>query len=482
VTGFPAIAVEGVAKRFGATQALDAVSFAVDEGEVHALVGENGAGKSTLIKILAGVHQQDTGRLLILGEPRELHGPDAAASAGVALVPQDVRVVPNLSVAENVMLGHLPVRRILGMVPVLDRHSLDEGAARALARLNFHPDVDGPAGSLPYAERQLVAIARALSRDARVLVLDEPTAALERREVNRLFDTVRALAAQGVAVIFISHRLDEVIEIADRCTVLRDGRVVGQVARGAFDADWLVRAMTGRDIEELHRPHAGSFGAPMLEASVGTSGDVQVRTREVLGLAGLLGSGTSTLLRRLFGAEGAAELQVRGVATTVAHPAAAISAGLGMVPGERTSGLVMDLSIRDNIALPSLGRRISDEMIAELMEQLDIRPRDPDRRVRELSGGNQQKVIFAKWLAARAEILLLDEPTQGVDIGAKRQIHRLMRDFAERGGAILFASSEAHEVMALSDKVAALRQGQIVAQMERGGDYTERTLRQALGG
>ncbi len=490
----PAIVIDTVSKRFGGTQALDGVSLALQAGAVHAVVGENGAGKSTLIRILGGIHRPDEGRVLVEGRPVELHGPDAAASCGIAVVSQDLRLAPNLTVAENVMLGHLPSRRAFGLFPVVDRARLRERAQAALDRLKFRPALDGPAGALPYAERQLVAIARALSREARILVLDEPTAALERREVGRLFETVRALAAQGVAVLFISHRLDEVIDLADECTVLRDGRVVGSAARGAFDADWIVRRMTGRDLEELHRPHARDFGDPVLDATVDAaplaSGELRLHGRQVLGLAGLLGCGATPLLRRLFGAEGKATLRLGAREVALGHPADAIRAGLGLVPGERAAALVPGMSVRDNILLASLDgpagkrpdRAALDRLVAELMETLDIRPRDPSRKVRELSGGNQQKVIFARWLVAESGILLLDEPTQGIDIGAKAQIHRLMHDFAARGGAILFASSETHEVMAMSDTVLALRQGRVVARLDRGGDYTERALRQALGG
>ncbi|HEX9462966.1 MAG TPA: sugar ABC transporter ATP-binding protein [Alphaproteobacteria bacterium] len=489
-----AIAIEAVSKRFGGTQALDDVSLALSPGAVHAVVGENGAGKSTLIKILGGVVRPDQGRVLVAGRPQDFQSPADALAAGIAAVSQDVRVVPGLTVAENVMLGHLPARRALGLLPIVDRRRMRDEARAALARLNFDPDLDQPAGALTYAGRQLMAIARALSQQARVLILDEPTAALERREVGRLFDTVRALAEQGVAVLFISHRLDEVVEIADDCTVLRDGRVVGQAARGVFDADWLVRRMTGRDLEELHRPHALEFGAAVLEADVPAEPpgprELRLRAGQVLGLAGLLDCGATGLLRRLFGAEGAIRLRRRGSDATFAHPADAIAAGVGLVPGERSSALVLGLSIRDNIVLPNLrrfrrlrlGRREIDGLVGRLMDELDIRPRDAERLVRELSGGNQQKVIFAKWLAARADLLLLDEPTQGIDVGAKVAIHRLMREFAAEGGAIIFASAEAHEVLALSDAVLALRRGRVVARLKRGVDYTERTLRAALGG
>ncbi|MBV8535315.1 MAG: sugar ABC transporter ATP-binding protein [Alphaproteobacteria bacterium] len=482
------LTVEAVSKRFGGTQALARVSLELPPGRVHALVGENGAGKSTLIRILGGITTLDEGRILLDGRPVEFGSPREAAAAGLGVVSQDVRVVPRLSVAENVMLGQLPMRRALGLVPVLDRAAVRASARAVLGRLNFRPDLDAPAGDLPYSERQLIAIARALSRNLRILILDEPTAALERREVGRLFETIRALAAEGVAILFVSHRLDEVVEIADDCTVLRDGAVVAHASRGGFDAEGLIRQMTGRDLEELHRPHDRELGPAALELPSGT---LRAHTREIVGLAGLLGAGTTPLLRRLFGAAGRAAVRLRGHEATIRHPADAIRAGMGLVPGERAHGLVLGMSVRDNIVLPNLERLAGrfrfdapaiDQLVGRLMEALDIRPRDPQCPVRELSGGNQQKVIFAKWLAAEANLLLLDEPTQGIDVGAKAQIHRLMHDVAARGGAIVFASSELHEVMAMSDAVLAMRRGDIVARMDRSSDYTERALRAALGG
>jgi len=493
------IVAQGVCKRFYATQALDDVSLTVYPGEVHGIVGENGAGKSTLIKILGGIHQPDAGRMLLGGVPRRFRTPSEAMRAGIVLIPQELRLVPALTVAENVMLGHLPSRRLLGVLPAVDRRRMRREAWAALERMGFAPYLDVRVDRLPYAEQQLVAIAKALSHEARVLVLDEPTAALERREVRRLFETLAALKAQGVAIVYISHRLDEVVALADRCTVLRDGRVVALAERGAFDTEDLIRQMTGRDVGREHAPGERAFGGTLLEASLhaaapGAPQEVTLRTRQVVGLAGLLGSGAGHLLRRLFGAaRPCAAVRLRGRPASLRSPTQAIRAGIGMVPGERAKGLVLGQSVRDNILLPNLDRAArgrglwldraaADRLVTELMEALDIRPRDPDRIARLLSGGNQQKVIFAKWLAARVRVLLLEEPTQGIDVASKAQIHRLIREFADRDGGVVFASSEIPEVLACSDRVLAMRQGAVVAQMERGEAFTERELRMALGG
>ncbi|MCL4744180.1 MAG: sugar ABC transporter ATP-binding protein [Burkholderiaceae bacterium] len=490
--GDPLLVIEGLCKRFAATQALDAVDFALGAGEVHSLVGENGAGKSTLIRILGGITARDAGDIRLDGREVRFRGPREAREAGIVVIPQEMQLVPSASVAENVTLGAWPQKRLIGVLPVLDARAMRRRAAGLLAQLDFHRDLDTRVDAMSFAERQLVAIARALMHEARVLVLDEPTASLETREAERLFAVIAALKKRGVGIIYVSHRLDEVVALADRCTVLRDGCVVATCRRGEFEAEHLIRWMTGRDLDELRRPHESSFGPVHLDTGA-EAGGIAVRRGELSGLAGLLGSGTSAVLRRVFGAATTpVTVTLRGEAHRFSRPAQAIAAGVGLVPEERRLGLVMGLSVRDNIALPNLEKLSSafgldvaqiDRLVGQMMESLDIRPRDPSLPVNQLSGGNQQKVIFARWLVGHVDTLLLDEPTQGIDVGAKARIHHLMRDFVEGGGAILFASSSMAEVMHMSDTVVAMRSGEIVARLTRGSpQYSEGALRAALAG
>lgn len=461
------VAARSVSKHFGATRALDHVDFDVAAGEIHAMVGENGAGKSTLVRILGGVHRPDAGELAVGGKAVHFNTPHDAIAVGIATIPQELRLVPALSVAENLTLDDPPVRRALG-VSVIDRAAMREHARRALAQLDFAPDPDARIDRLGFAERQLVAIAKALRKRCGLLILDEPTAALETREIERLFAVLQRMKSHGTAIIYVSHRLDEVVALADRCTVLRDGKVAITGQRGEFAVGDLVQAMTGR--AEAHiEADTVTPGATLIN-----DGIIQVRAHEVVGLAGLLGSGTSSALRRLF-----------------ANPQAAIRKGIGMVPGERRLGLVMSQSVRDNILLPSLDRMsragviergAGDRLVMLLMELLDIRPRNAALPASSLSGGNQQKVILAKWLAREVDMLLLEEPTQGVDVAAKAQIHTLIRDFVRKGGGALVASSDLAEVTRLCDSVLAMRQGRVVERIERGAGYDERRLHAAIGG
>ncbi len=480
---------ERISKHFGATRALDRIDFDVAFGEVHALVGENGAGKSTLIRILSGVHQPDTGHVLVDGKAHRFGGPHDAIAAGIVTIPQELRLVPALSIAENIALGDLPLRRF-GPLKLLDRGRLREQASAVLAQLDFVPDVNDPVSRLSFAERQLVAIGRALHHDCRIFILDEPTAALEQHEIERLFSVLMRMRSQGTAIIYISHELDEVVEIADRCTVLRDGRVVATARRGAFAVADLISAMTGR-LQDGGDAAPRETGATLLHMQRGNGPAVSVRAGEMVGLAGLLGSGTEAIMRSLFGVlRPDAALRVDGEQRMLRGPAQAIAAGIGFTPGERALGLVLNQSVRDNILLANLDRisrsfmidrAAGDRIVAELMDLLDIRPRRPDLPARALSGGNQQKVILAKWLARRVRVLLLEEPTQGIDVGAKAQIHDLIRDFVGRGGGALIASSDLAELARLCDAVLAVRQGAITARLDRAQGLDEATLRTAIG-
>jgi ribose transport system ATP-binding protein len=486
----PAARAKGIVKHFGATAALAGVDFDVMPGEIHALVGENGAGKSTLIRILAGVHRPDRVTVEVDGRTCHFAGPQAAIAAGIVTIPQELRLVPALGVAENIALGDPPVRRLLGLIPCINRARMREDARGVLAQLDFAPDLDAPAGSLSFAERQLVMIAKALRRRCRVLILDEPTAALEKREIDRLFAVLVRMKQQGTAAIYISHRLGEVVALADRCTILRDGRVVAVSQRGAFDAARLAEAMTGGLEQRASFDGAAEPGAIVLEEPAQRRDAIRVRAREILGLAGLLGSGTDRVLARLFGIKPEpGTVTVNGAPRRLADPRAAIAAGIGMVPAERTLGLVMNASVRDNIVLPSLDRfmrrgrfdkRGADRVVSELMDLLDIRPRQADVKVSALSGGNQQKVVLAKWLARGVAILLLDEPTQGIDVAAKAQIHTLLRDFARRG-SILMNSSDLAELALMCEAVLAFHHGHIAERIERS-ELHEPRLHAAIGG
>jgi len=484
----PIANVKNVSKYFGATRALDRVDFDADAGEIHALVGENGAGKSTLVRILGGVHRPDAGEMAVDGQACQFTSPRDAIAAGVATIPQELRLVPALSVAENLTLGDPPVRRILGL-PFVDRASMRAAARAQLSQLDFAPDPDTRVDRLSFAERQLIAIAKALRRRCRMLILDEPTAALETREVERLFAVLARMKAQGTAIIYVSHRLDEVVALADRCTVLRDGRVATQRRRGEFNVGDLVQAMTGRAATDI-APDSLSPGASLLEDAVQRPDAIRVRACEVTGLAGLLGSGTDRVLRRLFGIDGSI-VRVRDREMRLAAPTAAIRAGIGMVPGERRLGLVMCLSVRDNILLPSLDqltrgghidRAAGDRLVRDLIELLDIRPRNARLKAAALSGGNQQKVILAKWMARKVGVLLLDDPTQGVDVAAKAQIHALIRAFARDGGGVLMSSSDLAELTRVSDRIMALHQGRITARLARSDGFDEPRLHAAMGG
>jgi len=480
----PLVEMLGISVAFGPVQALDSVDLRLYPGEVHALMGENGAGKSTLIKALTGVHPVDAGEIRVNGEPVAFSGPAAAQAAGISTVYQEVNLCPNLSVAENLLLGREPRR-----AGRIDWRGARRRAAEVLGRLHLDLDPSSPLGAHPIAQQQLVAIARAVEVDARVLVLDEPTSSLDASEVEELFRVIRRLRDDGVAILFVSHFLEQVYAISDRMTVLRNGRLVGEHRTAELSRRQLVSAMVGRELEVLDRlDHAPAAPAddedpPVLSAvGLGRAGaiepvDLDVRPGEVVGLAGLLGSGRTELARLLFGADRAdrGEISVAGRAVRIRNPRSAIDAGIAFTPEDRkAAGVVGDLTVRDNIVLAMqasrgwmrrIPRRRQDELARRWIELLDIRPADPDALLRNLSGGNQQKVLLARWLITQPKVLILDEPTRGIDVGAKAQIQALVAEQARDGTAIVFISAELDEVVRLSDRVLVLRDRRPVAQL-----------------
>ncbi|WP_410643432.1 sugar ABC transporter ATP-binding protein [Amycolatopsis sp. lyj-346] len=479
------LSVRGIVKNFPGVRALDGVDLDVEPGEVHCLLGQNGAGKSTLIKVLSGAHRPDEGELTWAGERVDLGSPVDALRLGIATMYQELDLVPGLSVADNIFLGHERAR--FGFTRISQARA---EAARLMARLG-HPDIrpSTEVGRLSAAAQQLVSMARALAHDARLLVMDEPTAALAGEEVDNLFRIVGELTADGVAVVYISHRLEELRRIGHRVTVLKDGRTVGTGldARTTPTAD-LVALMAGRRVETVFGPRHEGHAKPtsVLEvAHLSRAGEFEdvsftVHAGEVVGIAGLVGSGRSELLETIFGARRAD----RGTVTVQGKPLgpgvqAAVRAGIGLAPEERKSqGLLLDLPVVHNVTLASLGRyaklgftdraRELDDAGASL-RRLDLRPADPRRIVRTLSGGNQQKAVLARWLVRGCRVLLLDEPTRGVDVGARAELYRLIDELAATGVAIVLVSSEIPEVLGLSDRVLVLREGRVLADRRSAG-------------
>jgi rhamnose transport system ATP-binding protein len=486
--------LHGISKRFAATQALDDVSLTLLPAEIHALVGENGAGKSTLVKILAGIHQPDTGTIAIDGETVQIAGPAQARALGIATVHQEPRLFPDLTVAENVFIGHAPSGRM---------GTIDWGATRRSAKALFEQldvrfDVGAPVRGLSMADQQLIEIAKALSIDARVLILDEPTASLSAHEVERLFTIVRRLRDRGVSVLFVSHRLDEVFDLCDRATVFRDGRhVVTTPTKELTTAD-LVRHMVGRTVSLFPKVET-PIGDVLLEVEgLGRTGEFReisfsVRTGEIVGFAGLVGAGRTEVARVLFGIDQRDDGQIRldGRDVSFASPSEAMDAGIAYLPEDRhQEGLVLDFSIAQNVTLPILPRlfprlltnaAVERRVADEHTEQFNVRMTSVDQIVGALSGGNQQKVVLAKWLASKPRILILDEPTRGIDIGAKVEVHRIVSELAASGLGIILISSDLPEVLAMSDRILVLHEGRLTAEIARDRATEERVMFAATG-
>ena len=487
--------VRGVTKRFPGVVALSGVDLQVREGEVVALIGENGAGKSTLMKILAGVQSADEGELLIGGEVKQFTGVHDAQKAGVALIHQELNLADNLTVEANIFLGREP-----GRFGWIDQGTIRKEAERVLKVVGLEVPAETLLSELTLGRQQLVEIAKALSTNARVVIMDEPTSSLSMSEAERLFEVIRDLRKRGVSVIYISHRLGEVKELADRVVVFRDGENAGALEREEIEHDIMVKLMVGRDVAQFYQRTSHDLG----EVALSVRGlrtvehpehglDFEVRAGEVVGVAGLVGAGRSEMLAALFGARPAVggEISAGGWNGLTRSPQEALSHGLALVPEDRKrQGLILDMAVKDNMSLAALRRDAKGPFVDEAKEEalttemtkaLSVKTPGSWQLARFLSGGNQQKIVLAKWLALKPKVLLLDEPTRGVDIGAKEEIYLLMERFAKEGMAVLFVSSEMEEVMGVADRALVMHEGRISGQLERD-DFTEEAIMELATG
>ncbi len=492
----PLLDVRGVTKKYFGVPALKGVDLSIRAGEVHAVIGENGAGKSTLMKILAGVTQPNGGQILLEGRQVEIDSAQTALHLGIAMIHQELNLADNLNVGANIFLGREPTRR-----GIIDFAQIQRDAQKSLDLIGLDVSPKTIVSNLTIGKQQMVEIVKAISTDAKIIIMDEPTSSLSQHEAEHLFDVIRQLRDRGVAVIYISHRLAEVNQLADRVTVLRDGELAGRLEREEIDHDRMVQLMVGRDLSQFYARRDHEISEPVLTVKQLRTGaypshsiDFEVRAGEMVGLAGLVGAGRTEVLRALFGVDSTlgGEISVSGRVRTIENPRDAIAAGLALVPEDRKQqGLILEMGVRHNIGLAGLARHrqkfgilnfAREREDSERMSQdLRIKATDDRQLTQNLSGGNQQKVVIGKWLAMKPCVLLLDEPTRGVDIGAKQEIYRLMEQLAEQGVAILFVSSEMEEVLSMSDRVLVMHEGRITGQLARDGVSEEAIMQLATG-
>ncbi|MDR6581556.1 sugar ABC transporter ATP-binding protein [Pseudomonas extremaustralis] len=485
----PLLEMLGIEKSFSGVSALSGVSFKVRPGEVHALLGENGAGKSTLMKVLAGAHRADAGDILFSGEVVSTPTPAEMINRGVAVIYQEFAQAEHLTVAENIFMNRMPRKRF----DMIDWSAMAKQSVECMARLGFSIDPFKRIDELSVAQRQMVEIARAVSRNAKLIVLDEPSAVLGDSELAKLFETIRSLQSEGVSFIYISHRLQEIFEIAQHITVLRDGRVVSSQAIEAWDTDSLIRAMVGRPVTDFFPPRNPNLGREVLRVNglsrTGVLDNINfsLRSGEILGICGLAGAGRSELLRAIVGADGidGGEVSINGQATKIGSPRQALAHGIGFVPEDRkTEGLFLNQSVAFNILIAKLDKfaDLSAEKacVEKLVEQLRVKTANIDLDVGHLSGGNQQKCVIAKQLNAGCTILLVDEPTRGVDVGARREIYDLLVSLTENSGlSILMVSSELPEVIGMCDRLLVMCEGKVTAELNKSEATEEEIMRHA---
>jgi ribose transport system ATP-binding protein len=495
-TETPVLQMRGITKTYPGVRALEDVDFDVRAGEVHAIVGENGAGKSTLMKILAGAQPKDSGSILIAGQQVEIGSPQKAMDLGVSIIYQEFNLVPYLNAAENIFLGREPRAAVPGFV---DFRTMYHEAQTVIDRLGVPVNVRTPVNRLSIAQQQMVEIAKATSRKSKIIVMDEPSATLTEHELASLFSLIRQLKAEGVAIIYISHRLEEVFEIADRVTVLRDGKRIDTRNVSELTRDDIIRMMVGRALTQMIPKVPAPLGDNVLEVRnlnrKGVLHDISLHVRrgEVVGLAGLVGAGRTELARAIFGADpfDSGQILIDGKPVRVRSPQDAIKLGIGLVTEDRKAqGLVLGMVVRENITLANLGAltRLNfimagreRQVAREYVTSLTVKTPSIEQTVQNLSGGNQQKVVLAKWLFTQSKLLIFDEPTRGIDVGAKTEIYQLMNDLAAKGVGILMISSELPEVLGMSDRILVMHEGRIAGELQASEATQERIMHLATG-
>ncbi|NLH06357.1 MAG: sugar ABC transporter ATP-binding protein [Chloroflexi bacterium] len=489
--------MEHISKSFPGVKALDDVTFEVGRGEIHALVGENGAGKSTLMKILTGALRPDEGRILLRGEPVRIDNPSDAQALGISIIYQELSLIPYLTVGQNIFLGREP----RGLLPgFIDWRELYGRAQALLDQFGLDIDARTEVRFLSIAEQQMAEVAKALSLNADLIAMDEPTSSLTERETEVLFDLMRSLRDEGVSLIFISHRLSEIFEVCDRITVLRDGKLIGTTPTAELTEDEVVSMMVGREIDEMFPRTATERGRVVLEVSGLSDGDelqsvsFKLHSGEILGVAGLVGAGRTALAETLFGIRHpvAGEVRIEGERVTINSPQKAIELGMGFVPEDRKQqGLFLNMAVRENIVISDLDEVASwgflkfrevERLAQDYVNRLDVRTPSLRQRVRNLSGGNQQKVVIARWLTLKPRVLILDEPTRGIDVGTKAEIYHLLNQLARQGVAVLVISSELPEVLGISDRILVMHEGRITATLNRDEATQDAIMRAATGG
>jgi ribose transport system ATP-binding protein len=493
----PALQMKGITKTYPGVKALDNVDFEVAPGEVHALVGENGAGKSTLMKILAGAQPMDSGEIFLNGQLVHITSPQKAMDLGISIIYQEFNLVPYLNAAENIFLGREPKASIPGFINFSKMYS---EAQRVIDQLGVRLNVRIPVNRLSVAQQQMVEIAKATSRNASIIAMDEPSATLTEHELESLFDLIRSLKSRGVSIIYISHRLEEIFQIADRVTVLRDGRLVGTKLVSETNKDEIIRMMVGRELKEKIPKQPAEIKSPALTVShlsrKGVLNDISftVHKGEILGIAGLVGAGRTELARAIFGADpiDSGEIWLNGNKVEIRSPRDAIRLGIGLVTEDRKAlGLILGMVVRENISLANLdsltrfgfiNRKEEKSVAVRFVEDLMIKTPSIEQQVQNLSGGNQQKVVLAKWLFTQSRVLIFDEPTRGIDVGSKVEIYQLMNRLAANGVAIIMISSELPEILGMSDRILVMHEGRIVGELSREEATQEKIMWLATGG